>query len=442
MSPPDRLPPIDLGWLRKAEGDPHVDEQPEPATGVEAEPREPADTETAPASRVRTPPGRRLSAWYADLPKPGRILVWLALAAWLVLGVATFGTVQSRIRSGPGAPAASGRGTLALIALNGPDGAPPALALVHRGASRDVVLLPSGTLVELPGAGPRSLRAALSETGAEALGVSVANLLGVRVPAVLTGGPKEVEALVDALGGVPVSVPETIEVVQDGFVRTLFRRGRDRMNGPRFAEFLSLTVDGENELERVARQNAAWRALMDALARARADGPLTKALESWGGMEPDAALGLLRAVAADRDRTFHTLPVSSVGISQEDLYRLDSTQMRAIRVALGDVTPRRPGSAHRVRLLLSADGDLRAAVAAARLLVDEGYAIALTGRASKPYDQTLVVMAERRDEIRESARRLLDLVGVGRLGVDERPTSLFDVTLVIGSDWAAENGFS
>lgn len=393
------------------------------------------EPQPAPAAPPRRPPFEWLADWYAGLSRRWRTALWIALLGWIAAGALFLGDADGPIRGGDAGTGRTQPGEAVLLAVQGGDGAASALALVHDGATRDVVLLPAGTLAEVPGVGPVSMRETLARHGPETLSVTVANALGIRVPGALSGDRAAMATLVDALGGAQVDVPERIEVTQDGFVRTLFERGRTRMDGEKLTSFLTLQLQGENELERVARQHAAWLAVFRAVDRAPES--LEDGLRPWSRVSAARAEDVLSAVAGDDKRSVLTLPVSRVGVSQEDLYKIEAAQLDPIKAALRDVTPRPATGGRRVRLLVGADGDVGPAIT--RQLVERGYVVVFTGRASAPYDETRVVMAERSAE--GSARNLLRLVGVGRLGVATRPTSLFDVTLVVGRDWARAHRF-
>jgi hypothetical protein len=327
-----------------------------------------------------------------------------------------------------------------LVVLQPEPPSQPAMALLHRGASsRDVVLLPAGTFVEVPGAGPRSLAEALAATGADGLATSVANVLGTRIPGTLTASPSALARLVEAVGGVRVDVPETVKVEENGLQRTVFQQGRTRMNGGDLLRFMTLSVPGQNELERVARQNAGWRGLLSTLRRAKRD-RVAAAAEPWDGSVSGAdAARVLSALSADRDVNLSTLPVTRVGVSQTDRYDVDREALPSVRKSLSDVLTRQGRAGRRIRLLIAADGAVGPAVA--RILVEAGYTIELSGRASQPYDVTRAVITEDSESLRQTARRVLNLLGAGKLALSRAPQTLVDVTLVVGRDWARAHGF-
>lgn len=365
------------------------------------------------------------------------IVLWLVFGVWLalgVVGVAVWWSPSGEDRSGePGTPPDDAE-VLLIVAEGRPPHAPAFALAVWGGSGSRLVLLPATTVVEVPGVGPRPLEETFSEHGAEALAVSVANALRIRVPDVLHGTPGAIQATVDRLGGIEVEVPETVEVEEGGVLRTEFVAGTTTMDPDAFLRFLTESFGEERELERVARQDAAWRGLLEQLAVPEA-GP---ALTGWEANPPEPGRQLLLGVARDPGHRTHTLPVRRVGVTEADLYRLDTDERAHMADVIGDVQTTTAEPGRRIRLLVGTDAPVGTAVA--RRLVDAGYVIVLTGRASEPYAQTRVVIGENAEELRREGRELVELLGTGQLGVFRRPQTVFDVTLVVGQDWAEAEG--
>jgi len=388
-----------------------------------------------PEARPRGPLG-----WYLGLSPRGRAGLWLAFVIWLGVG-ALFVNWDAMVSDTPRPPAAPpDPSDLVLVVAEGGPGERPAMALVHRG-SRDatVVLLPPGTVVEVPGLGPKPLVGALREGGPDSLATAVANELQVRVPKTLIADEGRVAGTVDALGGVTVDVPETIEVEQERVLRRLYTRGPQRMDGVQFARFLTLPLPDEPELDRLTRQDAAWRALLRALANARGD--LGELLAGWrGDVDISAAATMLRTVASTPNLQVRSLPVVRQPIPEQQLYRVDPDDIDDVRDRLSSVLTVRDTRGRRVRLLVGADGVIGPDIG--RQLIEAGFRIELTQAASQPYDDSRVVIAlERRDTMQATADRLLQLLGTGRLAYERHDSSYFDATVVVGRDWAAAHGY-
>lgn len=382
-----------------------------------------------------------MSTDFTGLPeRPPRRTRWLALAlvGVLAVGAGAALVVRQLGRTTPRDDASdegSDRPSAAshvLVAVRGEGEALPALAVVaDTPAGGVVVLLPATAVVEVPGTGPISLARALQETGPEGLAVSVANAVPIRVPSAIVGSASAVEAAVDA-AGVTVDVPEDVVVDEGGEQRTLYSRGPTRMTGGEFVHYQTASFPGKLELDRLIRQGAGWRGLLGTLAEAGPD-----ALRSWSG-DTDRAARVIRA--AGDDPTVMSLPVERLSLAGEDLYQVDDEGLGPLRRALAEFITVEDDTGRRVQLLVGVDAPV--GPAAARVLVDAGYVIVLTGPASRPYEVTQVVVTANVAEGRRAGEAILDLLGGGSVGVTDRRFSVLDIMLVVGADWAEANGFS
>lgn len=378
---------------------------------------------------------------YDRIPAPVRVLLVVLFVALLAGG----GWLLYDARDRPASPAKPGStpvpaaraadAHVLLLVARGEGEQPPAMALIARDAPGDVVIpLPVSTLVETAGLGPRPLDRALAEAGREGLVTSVANALRLRVPRALVGDPAAVRASLEPLAPFEVDVPETVNVVEGGNTIEVFRQGRTQLDAATFYRFLTERFADELELDRIARQTAAWRGLLAAIADRR-----TVGFEGWeGDVEASAAGRLLSGLAAS-DASVEPLPVERVGLTGEDLYQIQDDGLTRVDELLSAMRSVDDIDGRRLRLLVGADGPIGPVVA--RTLIDAGYVIVLTGKASRPYEQTQVVVPQGSDELRARAQDIIRLLGTGRLGVFTRPTTLADIMLVIGRDWAAANGY-
>lgn len=377
------------------------------------------------------------------VPRRTRWLAILVLAA-LVAGAGSALAVRLLGGGSPASTSSPGAGSETrpershmLLAVEGEGEALPALALLADTSEGGVVvLLPATTVVEVPGIGPRTLAKALVEAGAEGLAVSVANAVPIKVPAVIVGSASDVAGVVDGAGGVAVDVPDDVVVTEDGEQRTLFSRGETPMSGGEFVRYHTASFPGKLELDRVVRQGAGWRGLLEALATERA----ARALPSWSGDGDRSRAADIIGKVAD-DPTVMSLPVSRLSLAGEDLYQVDDEDLDPLRRALEAFVTTSDEKGKRVRLLVGVDALVGPRVGHA--LVDAGYVIVLTGRASRPYEVTqVVVVTENVPGPQRAGRAIVDLLGVGSVGVTDRPSSVADIMLVVGMDWAEANGFT
>jgi hypothetical protein len=404
------------------------------ATGVRSEEARPAGDE------LRPPELRGPYAWYARLSRRARMGLWLAFLVWMGAGALLLNW-QMIIDGGPDpAPASTDRADLMLLVVDGQPGQRPAMALLHSGQEdATVVLLAPGTVVEVPGLGPKPLVGALSDGGLDALATSVANELQVRVPRTLHGTTDDMARLVDAMGGVQVEVPATVELEEEGILRRLWSRGSQRMDGATYARFMTMPIGREPELERLIRQDAAYRGLFRSL-RGSKESPEAP-LAGWSGdLGAKAAAGLLDEVARADDLQVLSLPVVRQAIPQEQLYRVDLSEMDTVRDRLESVRTLGNPQGRRIRLLIGADGAIGPVIG--RQLIESGYRIVATEAASQYYDVTRVVIPlDERDRMQTTAERLLETLGTGRIAYERHNSTYFDANVVVGRDWAEAHGF-
>lgn len=391
-------------------------------------------------STTESPTKRRPVRWYLRLSRRARIALWLAFVAWVVAGSALFAGLKVPLISTPEAtarPKVDDR--LVMIVVDG--GAAPAMALVHRReTSGTFVLLPPSTVVEVPGVGARYLSKAVAESGSAGLTSAVANELQIRVPVYAHADKAAVVSLVDKLGGVTVEVSKTIEAQQGSILRKVFSAGSQKLSGNDFFSYLTYSVDGQSELERLARQDAAWRGLLKGVRTAPRLSDSVFA--SWTG---DLSNGELNGFVSSISRTpgvqYLSLPVSRVGIPGEQAYDIQANQLGPIHDQLRQVSVASEAPGRRIRLLVGADGAIGPAVA--RELIESGYFIATTGVASRYYEESRVVVStDDRDRLEREVTRLLDLLGAGKMALVRNGSSDFDATVVVGRDWAAAHGFT
>lgn len=136
------------------------------------------------------------------------------------------------------------------------------IMLLHINADKSaggVVSLPPQAVVSVPGYGRMQLSRVIAVGGPSLLTEAVHNLTGVRINHYARIDFNHVASMVDALGGVSVTLPETTESF--GHV---FQKGVDQVNGTQALEYArqpSLTETG-----RMLRQGSLMRAVLSKIA--------------------------------------------------------------------------------------------------------------------------------------------------------------------------------
>ncbi|TYL50141.1 LytR family transcriptional regulator [Nocardioides sp. BGMRC 2183] len=138
------------------------------------------------------------------------------------------------------------------------------LMILHLDADREaatVVSIPRDTWVEIPGHGMNKINAAYSFGGATATVETVELLTNVRIDHLAIIDWSGFEALIDAVGGIDVVVPETVSDSARGIT---WRAGSHHLSGAEALDYVGQRYGLPNgDLDRVARQQVVLRTLME-----------------------------------------------------------------------------------------------------------------------------------------------------------------------------------
>jgi len=390
---------------------------------------EPHATPSPSTERAR----RRRERRRARRRQQARIASRIALSAVLVVGLVTF------IRSGRSGDAhdasavkptpTTARGLLpAVLAQRDAAGAITAVSVLAPGSGSDghLILVPPGTMTELPSYGLDAVGRSFQLGGAPLLRAALENLLGVNLEHIDVIDDASLTALVAPAGPLRVHVDSQVEQVEpSGLVNVLWPVGdTDLLPGdvPRF-----LAERGQqNDLARLVRHHAFWKAW---LARLHADPALLPRLPGLEDVTPAIA------ALAKGSVQYATLPVEALdGGGGDQVYRVRQSELDALlEVAL----PRKValGAEGRTRVqLLNGTGVVAEAQQVAQRLLPAGFRIVVTANAkSFSYRETQVVFYRR--EQQAAATRVQRALGVGKLVRSRQALDVVDVTVVVGSDF-------
>lgn len=293
-----------------------------------------------------------------------------------------------------------------------------------------LLLIPPGTMAEVPSLGLEPVGKSLGLGGAQRLDGTVENLLGVSIGEVLALDDSRLTALVQPSGPLNVRVPERVERVEpNGTVTVLYEAGLHKVQ-PQDVPGLLAAKAQSNDLARLARHQAFWDAW---LARMRQD----------KNVIPKDPPGLHKALSAllagDQDEvTTRALPVTALGASPEDgeLYQVNQVELRQL---VGTLFPgQSPGGVVRPRLqILNGTGQPGLAQKVADKLGTQGVEVKLTGNAGRlDYTETQIVFYRREDEA--VAQRIQQALGAGKLVLSRNPLDVVDITVIVGRDFKAQ----
>jgi hypothetical protein len=283
---------------------------------------------------------------------------------------------------------------------------------VFQPATGAIVHVPPGTLVEVASMGLVPLRDAAATGGDELLVNSLENLLGVQFADTATVTTAELAALAD---GMTVTVDEPVEAPDaSGRVTEVVPAGPVVVDAETLGPLLGAVGDG-TALDRIVRHQAFWTAYL----AADADGPVAAITD----LAPDAVQWVL--------------PVEAVaGLEGADeLYRVNGDEVVDL---VGRLFPDAPGGGadrFRVRILNGA-GVPGVAQDVQPLLLDAGGVMTLSGNADRfDYDTTQIVYYD--DEDLAVAEATRDAIGVGEVVKSLTELDVVDVTVVVGTDFLA-----
>ena len=320
---------------------------------------------------------------------------------------------------------------MVLLAHRHPDGSARSLTIFAHGDDQSsIVMLPAGTMAEVPSLGLEPLGRALEVGGPTRLASTVENLLGVSLSEVVVVDDAELVAMAGPVAPITVQVAARVEqVTEDGTVDVLYEPGKLELSAEEVPAFL--TAKGrDTDIAMLARHQTFWQSVLARLAEPDSD--------KLGG--PRAVAEILEELSHDEGVRARLLPVEPLG--QADTLGLSSVAGELYEVSteelgrfLDSTFPGAEAPAERPRAqVLNGTGGVEITAHAAERLVPAGIQVALTGNAPRfDYKVTQVVFY---DEAKEDvARHVQEALGVGRLVLSRRPLGVVDVTIIIGQDF-------
>lgn len=201
------------------------------------------------------------------------------------------------------------------------------MMVVHIAADREsvaVVSIPRDSWVNVPGHGPAKINAAFAWGGPALAVETVENLTDIRIDHVAIIDWDGFKALTDALGGITITIPET---VKDGYSGKVWTAGEHEMDGETALDYVRQRAGlAGGDFDRIKRQQNFLRTLMaETLSRNTLTNPrtvyrvldsVTKNLsvdEDWSTSDLRNLAFSLRSLRV-ADVTFTTVPVKGTGM--------------------------------------------------------------------------------------------------------------------------------
>jgi hypothetical protein len=363
----------------------------------------------------------------------------VGLAAVVALGLVVAAVVANRVgplahtskKKAAAASTATAPAAQAPVVLVQTDGAGTVrtVTVVAPSATKGgtILLVPPGTMTEVPSLGLQPLTQAEADGGLDRLVATTQNLLGLRSATGLSADGAALANLVGPAAPLSVDVPSRVEEVDpSGAVTVLYERGPNQLGATDVAPFLTARGRG-TDLIRLARHDALWRAWLGRLKGHPERLPA-------GPPELRRALATIAAGAVQ----VRLLPVQSVGSSggDDELYQPQSDEIRKLVAATFPASDIPATTRPRVRIL-NGTGQLEVASKISGRLVPAGIQVVLSGNAdSFGYQQTQIVYY--RDAKLAMAQQVQRALGFGVLVRNRNATDVVDVTVIVGKDFNAE----
>ena len=399
---------------------------------------------TAPGTEPDYVPGRRRAELRRRRRQRRRQLVALVVVLVLV-GAAAVAFLLVRNAPEPETdvePQGRTQRTL-LLQVRGADRAAAVSALVaHDEPSRtgSVVLVPPQVIVDLPGAGSVPFGQALSTGDPNGSRNALGDLLGVTVDSTWTLEAGAFTALVDALGGLTVSVD--VPVVVDNVI--VVPVGTQQLDGGRALQLATYLAPGEPEQSRLARVQVVLDGLLAALPD-DAQG-ITEALVPLGeGSATSDAVGVLadllagvQADSAAEQLQYDTLPVIPIdpggGVTA---FRIDAEQAQALvdRALAQSVPSGQRETGNRVLVLNGVGTPGLGEAVRAKLVAADLVFVASRNAERFGQERTQILVPEATPEQQALGERVAAALGVEPDIRQSDLGSLADVVVVVGADF-------
>lgn len=306
-----------------------------------------------------------------------------------------------------------------------------------------VVLVPTTMVADVPGYGLLPVGDAGAFGGVPLLELTLENQLGIAVDASVRLTEQDWAALFARTGGFEVDVAQPVSGPgDDGATTRRFEPGPQFLDGPRLAELLVIQQPGEDELTSFARVR---QVLEGFLAVAGEEGALDAVFADGAPMlttsDLDTVEQVLRGMAGD-DVTerivLRTLPVTVMGSGDGVFYRLDEDRAgQFVTEVLGGTEVVADVASDGLQLeILNGNGRAGIGADVASLLVPLGHTVAITRNAEDfDHQTTRVLIYSDDDEVVTAAQEIVDTLGVGRIEVSDVPSSIVDITVLVGADF-------
>ncbi len=316
-----------------------------------------------------------------------------------------------------------------------------------------VMSIPRDTRTNVNGT-PTKINEANRDGGPAVTAQSVSELMGgVAVDRYMRINVQGVEKLIDALGGVQVTVPKDMKYQDDSqHLYINLKAGKQRLNGDQAMQFLRFRYDDKGDIGRVQRQQLLMRALVEQCLNPTTIARLPKilsviqshvdtnlsveelvALVSYGAQTERSDMQMLMLPGdfssyEDYDLSYWLPDYEKIDVLSEEYFGLANTH---------NVSDQSDRSALRV-VIQDSTSDTVAVQSLTDSLYDSGYLnVSVDPSGGKSLDETRII-AQRGDI--KSANAIQEFMGIGKVRVESTGDLNSDITIQLGQDWLNQHG--
>lgn len=411
-----------------------------PAAATVADPAGSPEAETESARARHTPAHLRPHRWWWRVGFPiALVLLMIAIPTLVWIGSrVVLGSSDGKIVKSITDPSAPGWEAtvdptpvmaLALVNEQGQLDSVAVLALTGEG-NGSVVVLPSSTVMSVPGIGSVPLSIAYSTGGIDVLRGGLQGILGLGVPDIDVIEPSEWADLVAPVAPLQVTNPDPVQGTNAfGAADVAFPQGSIDLPANQVWSYLSSRNPGETDLNRMVRIEAFWRAWT---AKVGAAADQASAVPG----ETDSGLGqFVRGLAAGQVEA-SSLPVREIplGEGQDPVYEPTPNEVRDLVARIAPF-PAGPEGTRAHMTVLDGVGSLDHGLAAAVVLAANGGQIDKVGNAPE-FGVATTQFIYYDDAVLTRVQRMRDALGVGEIVKSEELNSAADIVVVLGQDYA------
>ncbi len=315
-----------------------------------------------------------------------------------------------------------------LVLLHDVDGALDSITVLTLatpdGGGGGVLLVPRRTVTELPLDGDAPVESVYDVEAPLLQADAVGLLLGAAIQEFAIVDDARWVDLVAPVAPITIDNPNELQI--EGEVR--FEAGEIELTEDDVGPYLRATVEDESDLARLFRHEIFWAAWLDAVAGDGSDAGVPGELDTGVGR-------FVRALARDGGDvdSLPVQPATSERFGDEPSFVPRIDQLRAL-VARYVPLPVSPGPGIRARLrVLNGTTDTTKALSVAGTLPPAGVEVTSIGNAGE-LDVTRTTIEYAGDEFRDEAEAVAEILGVGEVVEDTRPSDAVDITVTLGVD--------